>query len=257
MYIHKCGRQFLLHPTPALPHSSSTTIVCSCILISIVAHCAMLLPLLLLPATCAFAAGNCSRGASKQQQAARQRESETDAGVDVAARYCCVILFFFWLLVWPNFIFTLALTHTHRHSRTLTQGHTHTYLYSTHWKCAHHVVIAHEILFIYVYILLLVFFCFILHSHFVIAVLIVVSASFAVRLAAASSSPSLLLFLARTLRSLFYPLCVCLWDACSCSLPSLYDVWLSLWAALANLFGFTYFCLFLLLFYFFYVVSTN
>lgn len=156
MYIHKCGRQFLLHPTPALPHSSSTTIVCSCILISIVAHCAMLLPLLLLPATCAFAAGNCSRGASKQQQTARQRESETDAGVDVAARYCCVI-FFLVVGVTKFYIYTRTDTHTHRHSRTLTQGHTHTYLYSTHWKCAHHVVIAHEILFIYVYILLLLF----------------------------------------------------------------------------------------------------
>lgn len=70
---------------------------------SIVAHCAMLLslPLLLLPATCAFAAGNCSRGASKQQQTARQRESETDAGVDVAAA------FFFFFGCWCDQILYL------------------------------------------------------------------------------------------------------------------------------------------------------
>lgn len=86
---------FFAAPHPRSP--SSQMIVCSCILISIVAHCAMLLslPLLLLPATCAFAAGNCSRGASKQQQTARQSESETDAGVDVAAAF----FFFFLLLV--------------------------------------------------------------------------------------------------------------------------------------------------------------
>lgn len=116
------GDIFCCTPPPLSLMHAAQMIVCSCTLISIVAHCAMLLslPLLLLPATCAFAAGNCSRGASKQQQTARQRESATDAGVDGAAAF-----FFFWLLVWPNFIFTLAVTHTH--TDTPAHRHTHTH----------------------------------------------------------------------------------------------------------------------------------
>lgn len=80
------------------------------------------LPLLLLPATCAFAAGNCSRGASKQQQTARQRESETDAGVDVAVR-CCV--FFLVVGVTKFYIYTRSDTDTH--TGTPAHRHTHTH----------------------------------------------------------------------------------------------------------------------------------
>lgn len=216
VYVNKCGRQFSLHPSPAVSLIHHNEIVCSCILISIVAHCATL-PLLL-PATCAFVAGNCSRGASKQQQTARQRESETDAGVDVA-----VAAFFLVVGVTKFYIYTRTLTH--RHSRTHTRTHTHLFILYSLKMCTPRSYCSWNFIYLRLYFVFFLVLClFLLYFALTFYYCCSCCCQCQFRCSPRCGVVASVAVVVSTHFALSLSLCVCVRDACSCSLPSLSSV---------------------------------
>lgn len=211
-------------------------------------------------AAAAAAAGNVCVCCGQLQQGGikttTNRKTERERDRRGGRRRCSLLRFFFGC--WCDQILYL---HSQWHTHTQTLPHTGTL---THTGAHSHLFILYSLKmctprsycswnFIYLRLYFVVFAVFFL---FYFALTFCYCCSYCCQCQFRCGVVVLLLLLARTLRSLSHSPSVCVWVLSSFSLC---DVWLSLWAALANLFGFTYFCLFLflLLFYFFNVVSTN